>query len=101
MDEQVRGVLLEGEVADLVDDDLPVAPQPGQLGGEPAGAVGVGEAGDPVGAVARFAIRRGPLYGSAFVPVDREWRYVSGYEHVDDCAGLLVSGGSGCWRVWH
>ena len=31
LEEQVRGVLLEGQVADLVDDDQPVAPQPGQL----------------------------------------------------------------------
>ena len=31
LEEQVRCVLLEGQVADLVDDDLPVAPQPGQL----------------------------------------------------------------------
>ena len=32
LEEQVRGVLFEGEVADLVDDDQPVAAQPGQLG---------------------------------------------------------------------
>jgi hypothetical protein len=40
--------LLEGEVADLVDDDEPVAAQPGELGGEPVEGVCVGEAGDPV-----------------------------------------------------
>ncbi len=39
MEEQVRGVLLEGQVADLVDDDQPVAAQPGELGGESSGAV--------------------------------------------------------------
>ena len=38
-----------GQVADLVDDDQPVAAQPGELGGELAGPVGVGEPGDPVG----------------------------------------------------
>jgi hypothetical protein len=42
------GVLLEGQVADLVDDDQPVAAQAGELGGELAGAVGVGESGDPL-----------------------------------------------------
>jgi hypothetical protein len=42
LEEQVRGVLLEGQVSDLVDDDQAVAPQPGELGGGPAGAVGVG-----------------------------------------------------------
>ena len=31
LEEQVRGVLLEGQVADLVDDDQPVAAQPGEL----------------------------------------------------------------------
>ncbi len=37
LEEQVRGVLLEGEVADLVDDDQPVAAQPGELlGSRPA-----------------------------------------------------------------
>jgi hypothetical protein len=49
LEEQVRGVLLEGQVADLVDDDQRVATQPGQLGGEFVGAVRVGESGDPVG----------------------------------------------------
>ena len=49
LEEQVRGVLLEGQVADLVDDDQPVAPQPGELVGEPSGAVGLGEPGDPFG----------------------------------------------------
>lgn len=41
--------MLEGQVADLVDDDQPVAPQPSQLGGEPSGAMSVGEPGDPLG----------------------------------------------------
>ena len=49
LEEEVRCVLLEGQVADFVDDDQPVAAQPGELVGEPAGAVGVGEPGDPVG----------------------------------------------------
>ena len=31
LEEQVRGVLFEGQVADLVDDDQPVAAQPGQF----------------------------------------------------------------------
>lgn len=44
----VGGVLLEGQVAALVDDDQPVAAQPGELGGEPTEAVGSGESGDPV-----------------------------------------------------
>ena len=41
--------MLERQVADLVDDDQPVAAQPGQFGGQPGVAVGVGQAGDPVG----------------------------------------------------
>lgn len=49
LEEQVGGVLLEGQVADLVDDDQPVAAQPGEFLREPALPVGVGEAGDPVG----------------------------------------------------
>ena len=49
LEEQVRSVLFEGQVADLVDDDESVAAQLGQFGGEPSGAVGVGQAGDPVG----------------------------------------------------
>ena len=49
LEEQVRGVLFEGEVADLVDDDQAVAAQSGEFGGELPGAVGVGESGDPVG----------------------------------------------------
>ncbi|MEI2714918.1 MAG: hypothetical protein V9G04_16915 [Nocardioides sp.] len=48
LEEQVRGVLFEGQVADLVDDDQPVAAQPGELLGQPAGPVGVGESGDPL-----------------------------------------------------
>ena len=49
MEEQVRNVLLERQVADLVDDDQPVAPQSGELLRESSGAVGVGGAGDPLG----------------------------------------------------
>ena len=37
-----------GQVADFVDDDQPVAAEPGELGGQPAEAVGFGESGDPV-----------------------------------------------------
>ena len=33
LEEQVRSVLFEGEVADLVDDDEPVAAQPGYSAG--------------------------------------------------------------------
>jgi len=37
LEEQVRGVLLEPEIADLVDDDQPVAAKLGQfLGSQPA-----------------------------------------------------------------
>ncbi len=36
LEEQVRGVLLEGQVADLVDDDQSVAAQLGELLREPA-----------------------------------------------------------------
>jgi hypothetical protein len=38
----------KGQVADLVDDDQPVAAEPGELCWQPADAVGFGEAGDPV-----------------------------------------------------
>src|SRR5690606_14502706 len=48
LEEQVRGVLLEGKVADFVDDDQPVTAQPCELFREVALSVGVGEAGDPV-----------------------------------------------------
>jgi hypothetical protein len=41
--------LFEGQVADLVDDDQAVAAQVDQLERQAAGAVGVGQAGDPVG----------------------------------------------------
>lgn len=47
--EQDGGVLLDGQVADLVDDDQAVAASPGQPGREPATVVGLAEAGDPVG----------------------------------------------------
>jgi hypothetical protein len=49
LEEQVGGLGLEGDVADLVDDQDRVAPKPGQLGLQPPGVVGVGEAGDPFG----------------------------------------------------
>ena len=39
--EQARGVLFEGEVADLVDDDHALAEQPCEFAGHLAGAVGV------------------------------------------------------------
>jgi hypothetical protein len=48
LEEQVGGLGLERDAADLVDDDERVAAQPGELGGELPGGVGVGEAGDPV-----------------------------------------------------
>ena len=46
LEEQVRSVLLEGQVADLIDDDQPVAPQSGELLWESSSAVGIGESGD-------------------------------------------------------
>ena len=49
MEEQVRGVLLEGDVADLVDDEEPVGAQSGELVGQAAGVVGVLQSGDPFG----------------------------------------------------
>ena len=45
LEEQVRGVLFEGQVADLVDHDQPVAAQLGQLGCQASGAVGLAVAG--------------------------------------------------------
>lgn len=42
-------------------------------------------------AEARFEGRRASVSGSAFVPFDEDWRYLSGYERVDDYAGLLAS----------
>lgn len=41
-------------------------------------------------AEARFEVDEEPVYGSAFVPFDSEWRYLSGYELVDDYADLLA-----------
>ena len=49
LEEQVRGVGVEGDVADLVDDDQLVAADLLQLGLQSAGVVGGGQAGDPVG----------------------------------------------------
>ena len=40
--------MFEGQVADFVDDDQPVAAEPGELGWQFAEAVGFGESGDPV-----------------------------------------------------
>jgi hypothetical protein len=48
LEEQVGGVLLEGDVADLVDDDQPVSAQSDDLFGQLAALVGVLEAGDLV-----------------------------------------------------
>ena len=48
LEHEIRGVLFEGEVADFVDDDQPVAAKPGELGGQLAVAVGFGQSGDPV-----------------------------------------------------
>ena len=49
LEEQVGGLGLEGDVADLVDHDQRVAAEADELGLQPAGVVGVGEAGDPLG----------------------------------------------------
>ena len=46
LEEEVGGVLLEGQVADLIDDDQPAAPQSGELLWESSSAVGIGESGD-------------------------------------------------------
>ena len=48
MEEQVRGVLFERDVADFIDDDQAVAAQPDQFLGQPAVLVGGLEPGDPV-----------------------------------------------------
>jgi hypothetical protein len=48
LEEQVGGLRLEGDVADLVDDQQRGAAQPDQLGLQPVGGVGVGQAGDPL-----------------------------------------------------
>jgi len=61
LEEQVRRFVLEGDVADLVDDQQRVATEAAEFVGEPAGLVRFGEAGDPVrgggeqGAVAGLA----------------------------------------------
>ena len=49
LEEQVRGFGFEGDVADLVDDQQRVAAEADELVLQPAGVVGVGEAGDPFG----------------------------------------------------
>ena len=41
-------------------------------------------------AEARFEVGEEPVYGSALVPLDSDWRYLSGYEFVDDYADLLA-----------
>ena len=49
LEEQVGGLGLEGDVADLVDDQQRDAAEPDELVLEAAGVVGVGEPGDPLG----------------------------------------------------
>jgi hypothetical protein len=49
LEEQVGGVLGEGEVANLVDDDQPVATESGELAGQAAAFVGLAQPRDPVG----------------------------------------------------
>ena len=49
LEEQVRRFCFERDVADLVDDEQRVTAEPGELGLQGAGVVGVGEAGDPLG----------------------------------------------------
>ena len=49
LEEQVCRFGLEGDVANLVDDEQRVAGEPGQLGLEPAGVVGLGKPVDPLG----------------------------------------------------
>jgi hypothetical protein len=48
LEEQIRGVLIEGDVTDLVDDDQLVAADLLQLGLKASGLMRFGEAGDPV-----------------------------------------------------
>ena len=48
LEEQVRRFGFEGDVADLVDDQQRVAAEPGELGLQGAGVVGVGGPGDPL-----------------------------------------------------
>ena len=49
MEEQVGGFGFEGDVADFVDDQQRVTPEPDEFLLQLAGVVGVGEVGDPVG----------------------------------------------------
>src|SRR5258708_4230162 len=49
LEEQVGGLGLERDVADLIDDQDGIAAQPDQLGLQPSGVVGLGEPGDPSG----------------------------------------------------
>src|SRR3954471_4552724 len=49
LEEQVRGLGLERDVADLVDHEQRDPAELDQFGLEPAGVVGVGEPGDPLG----------------------------------------------------
>ena len=48
MEEQVRGLGFEGDVADLVHDQQRIAAQPHELGLEPSGVMGGGEPIDPL-----------------------------------------------------
>lgn len=49
LEEQVGGFAVEGDVADLVDDEQRQPAEAGELGVESALVVGVAEAGDPLG----------------------------------------------------
>src|SRR6185312_897199 len=67
LEEQVGGFGLERDVADLVDDQQRVAAQPDELGLQPTGVVGLGEAGDPF----RSGGEQDPVPGLA--GPDRQW----------------------------
>ena len=70
LEEQVRGFGFEGDVADFVDDEQRVAAEADQFVLEPAGVVGVGEAVDPLAAVANST--RWPAWQARIAEADGE-----------------------------
>jgi hypothetical protein len=64
LEEQVRRFGLEGDVANLIDDEQRIPGEPDELGLEPAGVVGLGEPVDPLGCgLATSVIGDASLFG--------------------------------------
>jgi hypothetical protein len=79
LEEQVRSLGFERDVADLVDDQQWVAGEAGEFGLQPAAGVGVGEPVDPLAGKSDFLLAS----GSAAVEAGHRVRYHSAADLVD------------------